>query len=449
MPMFTQTLVSQMVRGTGIIASPDAGERNAEQHLLLNAAREYLQACAGYQAATVQQNKLQHCPPDTGAYCPPAVLHFHELMTRHEMYSELLPEFLLKVAENKLRIPEELLPYWLQVDEVTAPLLEAIRGRGAWLGRQQFHPAFFDSADEVIAFTDEDWHSSNPAQRFVYFQHVRATDPDKARELLRASWSGETFGARENFLRTMAVNLSLADEDFLEARLAEYQHELFVYVLQLLYDLPGSRVRETLQRRVGHQVRFSRNNCSIYTSHEEDAVISTSGYHIFLGEAMRIISPGFWMHRWEISAEELIRAGQDYPGSVPLVDVWYESAIRTGDVDFARAALLQMGDDMSGQIIHDLARILPPTICREVAIYWLVNSRHTNLSGNWMANSRQRVMSNPASLILGQYDAIIWDDDLATLYIKRLHDIFSSTPRPVLRSMLRRTIKARQQHVFL
>ena len=61
------------------------------------------------------------------------------------------------------------------------------------------------------------WETGSHQTRLALVQHLRATQPPVALDLLSTTWSTEAAKERAAFVGALAEGLSLADEPFLES----------------------------------------------------------------------------------------------------------------------------------------------------------------------------------------------------------------------------------------
>ncbi len=157
----------------------------------------------------------------------------------------LLPEWLDAAARNGRHVPPSLLPELLdraRADRALRPHLARAAGRrGVWLAMRNVDWAYL-----VVAGGDEAagdpamWETGVRAQRAGHLARLRATDPAAARATLSSAWAREPAADRAAFLATFERNLSLDDEEFLEAALDDRGVDVRRVAAGLLARLPGS-----------------------------------------------------------------------------------------------------------------------------------------------------------------------------------------------------------------
>ncbi|MEM1215289.1 MAG: DUF5691 domain-containing protein [Bacteroidota bacterium] len=151
-----------------------------------------------------------------------------------------LPEFARLLERHDRCLPPESLPDLLNqcVEDASLwPLLQPILGqRGQWLLAQ--HPAWSRLA--ISLAQAQEWPNVKGKEQLTLFQRFRRLDPAAARADLLLRWSQLTHQQQARILPALAVNLSAADETFLEtARLAK-RKPIRLAACDLLARLPDS-----------------------------------------------------------------------------------------------------------------------------------------------------------------------------------------------------------------
>lgn len=226
----------QSTNATGtLLAQLDPNDR--ERTLLSAAALVLLHTQAGRVAATSAQPTMPQCEAENLLPCSPQSAQ-HLSMMLNGQYKEVLPEWLTALGARQRRAPEEYLPTLLDTGRMQSalrPLLAPVLGkRGVWLA--QHNPEW-----SYVANTTDDsaWETGNRAARLAFLQKLRTGDPAQARELLSATWQQETPEERAAFIEALRMNLSLADEPFLENALDDRRKEVRKVAVELLASLPA------------------------------------------------------------------------------------------------------------------------------------------------------------------------------------------------------------------
>ena len=114
-------------------------------------------------------------------------------------FSAVLPEWLAAMHKARKRVPEEHLPALLDHGIVELSLrraiVDVIGQRGEWLAAQ--NPDWY----YAIPRDNKDlWETGSREERLLLLEHLRTTDPTKARELLATTWPQESAKDRVVFL---------------------------------------------------------------------------------------------------------------------------------------------------------------------------------------------------------------------------------------------------------
>ncbi|MDJ0704419.1 MAG: DUF5691 domain-containing protein [Leptolyngbyaceae cyanobacterium MO_188.B28] len=176
------------------------------------------------------------------------------LTEQREVMSELLE--LMAVAGQ--RAPHALLPRLLILGQQTAKLRpqisQALGKRGQWLAAQ--NPAWaygrvhtLDDFAPEAPDSQKIWREGDRSERALFLQQWRQVDPDTAREALEAIWSSELAKDRETLIAGLSVQLSMADEPFLEKALSDRAQGVRKLAAGLLVQLPESDLCQRMAQR--------------------------------------------------------------------------------------------------------------------------------------------------------------------------------------------------------
>ncbi len=154
-------------------------------------------------------------------------------------------EALALLAEANCLLAPGLLPRALSLGRRQAalrPALAAALGRrGAWLARRRTDWQWAVAAAAGVEDELDCWQHGTAEQRRELFVRWRTAAPAPARERLAAEFGRLDARERAALLAALAVGLSAADEDFVEARLGDRSREVRRVAARLLSCLPDSR----------------------------------------------------------------------------------------------------------------------------------------------------------------------------------------------------------------
>lgn len=185
-------------------------------------------------------------------------------------HDTVLAEWLRLVNDGGWRIPPEFLPALADLTRGRTQLRAAVRQaagpRAAWLAA--LNPDWRYLEEEVATGKDA-WEHGTRSQRRQWLTTTRRTDPDAAREALRATWPNEPAESRAELLAILADGLSPADEDFCEAALDDRATEVRRAAAGLLARIPGSAYGQRMAERVQACLSVPRRGVLLVTLPDE------------------------------------------------------------------------------------------------------------------------------------------------------------------------------------
>ena len=274
----------------------------------------------------------------------------------------LLREWLQLVADADKVAPPAILPRLLDLgvrDRKLRPLLlEVIGARGRWLANQIAGYGYASSGAGAGDRTD--WDDGSLDVRISFLERLRATEPDRARGLLEATFGAERAGPRGRLLASLQVGLQSTDEAFLEACLDDRSRVVANVAAGLLARLVSSadtrrmqdrlRVLVTLEapRRGLIRRRPATLRVELPTSFDEtmkrDALVETppSGKGArawWLEQMVATVPPGVWTAQWHTDAMTLLDAASKLELREPLIAGWVAATRTHADPAWAEALL--------------------------------------------------------------------------------------------------------------
>lgn len=424
-----QSLVSTALIGTArqpwqpAIAPGQLGQmlaqlpaQSPETALLLTAAILSLHQRVGWQPETRPPSSLEPCALSDLPQCSPRASRCLQHILAGQT-PQLLVEWLQLASIAQRRIPERLLPVMLdkgkQQRELRSAILPVLGQRGQWLAAQ--NP---DWSYAVVLLTEVDWETGTTAARLLALQELRGHNPDRARDLLQATWSQEAAGDRVKFLATLETGLNLADELFLQQALGDRSREVRRMAVHLLSSLPGSRFGQAMAAHALQWVSLVRQaTISIQVQlpeHLDDGLVqlgiepkSTAATQTQLGEKacwlLQIIAATplhVWTDQWQLSPEAIVQLTQAHEWQSVLLDGlalaakrqqhtgWLEAICRfwlMGQTTHRTAALAELGNedlvnalprDRRDALLIDLFRVAHKPINDSLMIWLLRSSSH-------------------------------------------------------------------------
>lgn len=269
-------------------------------------------------------------------------------------YRALLPEALARMHNAGLRLPYNLLipalEYGTQTKEARAVLVSVLGTRGRWLS--QFNTAW-SWVSHYLAETTQTlpddaeiiWQEGTQQQRSEILRRLRMIDPARAREWLVAVWKQEKAEARNDFLATFEVNLSLADEPLLEQALDDRSAKVSSTAARLLSRLPGSALAQRMEARADTMISYT-GNALIITLPEEinkewerDGIPAKTSHHkgkrtSWMMEVLAQVPPQHWETRFGMTPQQLIAAAYNTEWTWEIIESWSNAAILHNSVNW-------------------------------------------------------------------------------------------------------------------
>ena len=300
--------------------------------------------------------------------CPPAAEHILYLIL-HGIHPEFLESWLACAQKAHARLPHPFLVPLLEQGMNKPPLRPQITplldARGRWLVAQ--HPEWTKRYGTAEAEdVDGQWQHGNLIERSRALRVLRQRDAPHARALLQADWDSAPPEDRAQLLPCLAVNLSLADEAFLELVLDDKRKEVRSAAITLLRSLNGSQLMQRCQQRlqalfiierksgllaqVGGflsalsnpgQSAISQIELSLSLPQECDKAMKRDGIGVqkmpslgekagWLCDLMRSVHPSTWCREWQLSPTQVLAL---------LETQEYKTALQSGLAQAAASAL--------------------------------------------------------------------------------------------------------------
>jgi hypothetical protein len=300
-------------------------------------------------------------------------------------FQDCIREFLEATCSSGRLVAPELLPDLLEKAREDTSLCslvgQVIGHRGQWLAAK--NPMWCD----LIAAPDEAvWETGKSGERTALLLHLRATDPGKAVELLRSTWSQESARDRPVFLNLLVTGLSSDDEPFLEEALSDSRIEVRRAATSLLARLPKSRLTleagSILFSGVDLKTRMlGKNKLDVEISDDWQKKLKAGRIELepapgtaafkSLGEKARLlyqlvaITPASaWTERFGRTPERLIEAARESDWSAALLAGWTAALGNHPRTDWTQALIryyLSLGSAERGLVFfpEDAIKALP------------------------------------------------------------------------------------------
>ncbi|MFE0703712.1 DUF5691 domain-containing protein [Streptomyces sp. NPDC058872] len=280
--------------------------------------------------------------------------------------AELLPSWLTLANVHGYKAPSAALPALLDAARARTDLRpQALRlagPRGLWLARlnPEWRFALRGAGGRLPSLKDSEgvralWDEGLFAERVALVCAVRTEDPAAGLALLASTWSAERAEDRLMFVDSLRTGLSVADEEFLEAALADRSRNVRAVAAELLSALPSSAFAARIAGRAASCVGLDRTaptpTIVVEAPHECDAAMQRDGMVAtppagrgerswWLGQLVEAAPLPSWSPRFGGRTPEEIVAlpvADDWEGE--LHAAWCRAAVRQRDPHWSRALL--------------------------------------------------------------------------------------------------------------
>ncbi|MBI3650539.1 MAG: hypothetical protein HY231_05760 [Acidobacteria bacterium] len=331
----------------------------ADQALLLlqGAAIVALHQQAGRVPIDVEIPALSFCEADEVPACSERAAQHLALMLSGE-YRDALVEWLKALAEAGKRVNAMLLPSLLNyaaANKIFRPLILPVIGRrGVWLALQNPEWSFVTSA----TLAAEIWQTGNAEDRLGALKQLRQDNPALALEWLSASWPQEAPPDRARFIEALQINVSMADEEFLENALDDKRKEVRRAAAEMLARLPPSRLCQRMLERASRLIEHKsglRSRFDITLPEACDKAMARDGIDAaspfsqandklgqrgwWLAQILGAVPLEVWRKRWKISTAEMLKLSDKNEWQSALMLAWFNAAQRFRDEAMAEALL--------------------------------------------------------------------------------------------------------------
>ncbi|NLG98637.1 MAG: hypothetical protein GX491_14875 [Chloroflexi bacterium] len=354
-----------------------------EKQLLRAASVAAIYRQAGQLPAQGSPTRLIPCPEDDWPRCSQNAGDCLAIILTSGM-TELLGEWIEIAAQHRQRVREEHLPALLQQQKVIRPLrralLPVLGARGRWLAAQNPDWRTF------VYYTDERiWHEGQQKERLAYFSDLRAAEPDRARELLQATWEQESWSDRAAFLQVLADGLSAADEPFLESALDDRHKDVRRAAAALLVRLPESRLVGRMTARLKQLLTWRsgllRSGLTVRLPETCDDEIQRDGIEPKVAKGVRLdvrswwlaqmiacVPPAVWEKAWKQAPLQIITAAGKVECEDALLWGWSEAAALHQEAVWLESLILHESRRGNHRRMLEIFPRLPPAVKERLTI---------------------------------------------------------------------------------
>ena len=381
------------------LAGVEPGGEAPEQRLLGYAAALSPWMRAGQQPAATSLTIAPSEPDMLRAAGPRASHALGTILTGD--YGFLLPEWCTAASAGKRRVPDHLLPEFLdrlaREGSALRSVMQAVLGaRGAWLA--SLNPAWTITVSQVSGDPSPLWQTGTRAERTNLLAVVRAANPAAARALVQSTMETDQPEEVAGFVAQLRPGLSMDDHDFLEKLLDARHKPVRLAAARLLAQLPESAFAQRMTERAAARLTFKpptkglilkrKGTIEATLPDKEEKALTRDGVDLNrkrgkLGpKAMALLqivaaTPlGWFTKQWNATPADILDAATESEWSEALLAGWAEAAITQRDATWADA-LMQRQFSADGDTIGGLFLILPPTRRDELVVETLTRDPKT------------------------------------------------------------------------
>jgi hypothetical protein len=377
---FWTDLVDAAVLGAGRAAPPSPppsiaslsadGEPDGAGLLRLAAVASRARRACYSPAAATDLNALGEAPPDDRpGVSVTARLRLAGLLADEQ--EELVAEWLRLLAGTGHRPPEARLPDLLwraansqQIREALIPVLGSL---GPWLAAMNPKWEWAVAAAEAGPPDLGTWTTASHRTRREMLAQVRRTDPEVGRELVAATWQGDSPRDRTAFIAGLEVGLSTDDEPLLDRALADGRGEVRQAAADLLAKLPGSAFSKRAAARAAAAVQVRKALLVTPPAEATQEMIADgidvrpprgAGLQAWLLRQVTAAAPAaWWTEHTGLPPADLLAISAPTPWAAELENGWTESAMRDAHVPWLNALLgrpRRQADEMATALLKAL-----------------------------------------------------------------------------------------------
>lgn len=283
----------------------------------------------------------------------------------------LVIEWLRLLAGTGRRPPEARLPDLLwraSSDQALREALIPVLGPlAAWLAAA--NPVWEWVAEDQAGQADlGTWTTASHGARREMLAQVRSTDPAAGRDLVAATWQGDSARDRTAFIAALEHGLGADDEPLLDRALADARGEVRQAAADLLAKLPGSAFSNRAAARAAAAVKVGDVLVITPPAEATEDMIADgfsarpprgSGLQAWLLRQVIAAPPAAWWTGYTgLTPADLLVIAAATPWAAELEAGWTESAMRDADQPWL-TALLDRPKGVS-EMATALLKALPP-----------------------------------------------------------------------------------------
>ena len=271
--------------------------------------------------------------------------------------TELVSEWLRLLAATGCRPPDALLPALLTTAtdhrQVRAEIVPVLGPLAAWLATA--NPAWEWALAAAPPSAEQlTWTTASHRARCELLERLRRAEPAAGRELIEATWSGDSARDKTAFITRLSIGLEPADEPLLNQALADGRGEVRRAAAVLLAGLPGSAFARRAIARATKAMRLSAGPSGAELIVDPPSELTAemtadgldpnpprgSGRQAWLLRQVVATAPaGWWPEYTDLTPGELLDLAAPTSWSDALAAGWTEAALRDASWPWIEALL--------------------------------------------------------------------------------------------------------------
>lgn len=358
--------------------------------------------------------------------------------------ASLLPEMLEALAQTGHTLPDFFLPGLLnkgvRLAKLRPAILPLLGARGRWLASQ--NPDWRYAALEIESWAGllQEWQTAVPNQCQSLLRQLRLTQPERGRQLLEHTWKSSSDALRTQFIKLLDINLTMADEPFLETALDDRNHLVRRAAADLLARLPESRLAQRVAQNLSGILTWTPTRphaITVFLPTEYTPAMLRDGIPAIKPEEMKRLASRqisqiigriplhFWTEQWHKTPAEIAQAVLRSAWPQTLTAALSTAAIRQNNEAWA---ITLITTNHFSPAMGRLIPVLSPESCFE-------------LMQQAATQSAELLKLNPLHLFLQHWHQP-WTEEMSQFWLEHigghLQQNKEATPDPAVSNLLKK-----------
>ena len=300
----------------------------------------------------------------------------------------------------------------VQSPEIRRYLPKVMGNRGRWLlkANPEWSAQLFSSEQ----LQEEDWHDGSFQQAIAYIQQLRSLDANKARELITARLPELDARQRAELIDAVSIQLSAADEAFLESLLKDRSKEVRNKAANLLTLIPDSQFVSRAGLRMTPllivEKKLFRKHWSVDVPDQFNVAWAQDTIEEKRPQSESLGQKAWWfyqmvltlpLHWWETTLEfsprDCLQWAKESDWQEALLRAWQQACVREKNSDWAEA-FLQAGSVKGFDL--DITGLIDCLTLAKRQDWWLTLLKDKNAYSH-----RQSIVSWICNFLIQEYQS--------------------------------------------